>query len=79
MEQPKETEYCGFFVCEYIYVLVTEKWNMRKDAELAKKRERLPLEHRFRAIGEELAGFYLSEALQEKGEYYDAESMKSLK
>jgi len=52
---------------------------MKKDAELAKKRERLPLDHRFRAIGEELAGFYLSEALQEKGEYYDAESMKSLK
>jgi len=49
-----------------------------KSAELAKKRSKLPFEHRFKAIGEELAGFYLSEALSEKGEYYDAESVESV-
>ena len=77
MEQPKGTELCAYFVCEYVHVLVTEKCNL-KSAELAKKRCKLPFEHRFKATGEELAGFYLSEALSEKGEYYVAESMKAL-
>ena len=38
--------------------------------QLARKREKLPLERRFQAIGEELAGFFLREVIPEFGEYH---------
>jgi hypothetical protein len=37
---------------------------------LAKKRCKLPLETRFKAIAEELAGFYLAEVIPDTGEYH---------
>ena len=40
--------------------------------KLARKRNAIPIEDRFKAIGEELAGFFLADVIPKFGEYHYA-------
>jgi hypothetical protein len=40
--------------------------------QLRRKREKLSIEERFKAIGEELAGFFLREVIPPSGEFHYA-------
>ena len=65
-QQPQGSNLCGFYVCEFIRELTTE----RKWAGMSEMREMLEPERRMRGIQEELAGFLMKEVLTEKGEHY---------
>ena len=65
-QQPPGSNLCGFYVCEFIRELTTE----RKTTHLSDMRETLDPKLRVGAIQEELAGFLLREAIDEKGEHY---------
>ena len=65
-QQPPGSNLCGFYVCEFIRELTTE----RRTTHLSEMREKLDPELRVGAIQEELAGFLLREAIDEKGEHY---------
>jgi len=65
-QQPQGTSLCGFYVCEFIRELTTE----RRSIGMRELREWLEPERRVRGIQEELAGFIMKEDLNEKGEHY---------
>ncbi len=65
-QQPPGSNLCGFYVCEFIRELTTE----RRTTNLSDLRETLEPKLRVGAIQEELAGFLLREAIDEKGEHY---------
>ena len=65
-QQPPGSNLCGFYVCEFIRELTTE----RRTTTLSEMREKLDPERRVGAIQEELAGFLLREVIDEKGEHY---------
>ena len=65
-QQPKGTSLCGFYVCEFIRELTTE----RREVGHHGLREWLEPERRVRGIQEELAAFFLKEVIHEKGEHY---------
>ena len=68
LQQPPVTHLCGFYVCEYIRELTSER---RVDSTyIHDLREKLDPEQRIRAIQEELAGFLLKEVIDQKGEHY---------
>ena len=65
-QQPQGTSLYGFYVCEFIRELTTE----RRSIDMRNLREWLEPERRVRGIQEELAGFIMKEVLNEKGEHY---------
>ncbi|KAK1642433.1 hypothetical protein QYE76_060238 [Lolium multiflorum] len=71
-KQPKGSDLCGYYVCEYIHRIVSERANNERNKELRRKREKISIEERFKAIGEELAGFFLREVIPPSGEYHYA-------
>ena len=68
--QPKGTNLCGYYVCEFIWGLTSER--RAQDINLRRNdlRKKLSPEARFRPIQEELAGFLMREVLHPKGEHY---------
>ena len=68
LQQPPGTHLCGFYVCEYIRELTTER--REKDLHIHDLREQLDQEQRVRATQEELAGFLIKEVIDERGEHY---------
>ncbi|XP_071676621.1 uncharacterized protein [Lolium perenne] len=71
-KQPPGTNLCGYYVCEYIHRIVSERANNERNRELRRKREKIGIEERFKAIGDELAGFFLREVIPPSGEYHYA-------
>nr|XP_051230439.1 uncharacterized protein LOC127348454 [Lolium perenne] len=71
-KQPPGTNLCGYYVCEYIHRIVDERANNERNRELRRKREKIGIEERFKAIGDELAGFFLREVIPPSGEYHYA-------
>nr|XP_051196578.1 uncharacterized protein LOC127309906 [Lolium perenne] len=69
-QQPPGTDLCGFFVCEYIRRIVNERTNNERNKELARKRNKLSIDDRFIAIGEELAGFFLRDVIPQLAEHH---------
>nr|XP_051208890.1 uncharacterized protein LOC127326073 [Lolium perenne] len=69
-QQPEGTDLCGFFICEYIRRIVSERTNNERNKELARKRNKLSIDDRFIAIGEELAGFFLRDVIPPFAEYH---------
>ena len=68
LQQPPGTHLCGFYVCEYIRELTSER---RVDSTYIHRLwEKLDPEQRIRAIQEELAGFLLKEVIDKNGEHY---------
>ena len=70
-KQPPGTNLCGYYVCENIRRHTSE----RKASDSVRNttdnlRRRLSPEARFRPIQEELAGFFLREVINPKGEHY---------
>nr|XP_051183984.1 uncharacterized protein LOC127298020 [Lolium perenne] len=72
MRQERGNNLCGYYVCDFIREMA-----VYRDAEdaihhsrMISLRDSLITEARIRAIQEELAGFFLNEALSPKGEYY---------
>ena len=71
MKQPPGTHLCGFYVCEYIRELTSERRVDSRTLHIHELREKLDLEQRIRAIQEELAGFLLKEVIAKKGEHFE--------
>ena len=65
-QQPPGSNLCGFYVCEFIRELTTE----RRTTAFSKIREKIDQELRVGAIQEELAGFLLREVIDERGEHF---------
>jgi len=70
-KQPPGTNLCGYYVCENIRRHTSE----RKASDSVRNatdnlRRRLSPEARFRPIQEELAGFFMREVINPKGEHY---------
>ena len=65
-QQPPGSNLCGFFVCEFIREITTE----RRTISMREMREKLEPERRIRAIQEELAGFLMREVIDERGHHY---------
>ena len=66
LQQPPGSNLCGFYVCEFIRELTTE----RRTTAFSKMREKIDPQLRVGAIQEELAGFLLREVIDERGEHY---------
>ena len=66
LQQPPGSNLCGFYVCEFIRELTSE----RRTTAFSEMREKIDPERRVQAIQEELAGFLLREVIDEKGEHY---------
>ena len=76
LQQPLGTHLCGFYVCEYIRELTSER---RVDSiYIHDLREKLDPEQRIRAIQEEFAGFLLKEVIDERGEYYVEDEKRNM-
>ncbi|KAK1626798.1 hypothetical protein QYE76_001113 [Lolium multiflorum] len=71
-KQAQGTDLYGYYVCEYIHRIVSERVNNERNRELRRKREKISIEERFKAIGEELAGFFLREVIPPSGEFHYA-------
>nr|XP_051199294.1 uncharacterized protein LOC127312784 [Lolium perenne] len=69
-QQPEETNLCGYYVCKFINRIVSERTNNQRNKELARKRDRISIEERFKAIGDELAGFFLRGVIPPFGEFH---------
>ena len=68
LQQPPGTHLCGYYVCEYIRELTSER---KVDSHyIYGLREKLEPDQRIRAIQEELAGFMMKEVLDVHGEHY---------
>ena len=70
-KQPPGTNLCGYYVCENIRRHTSE----RKASDSVRKAtdnlwRRLSPEARFRPIQDELAGFFMREVINPKGEHY---------
>ena len=71
LQQPPGTELCGYYVCEYIRELTTERRPDSRTMHIDELREKLDPKDRIRAIQEELAGFLLKEVIAKKGEHFE--------
>ena len=68
--QPPGTNLCGYYVCEFIRGLTSERRAQDINLRRSDLRDKLDPEARFRPIQEELAGFLMREVLHPKGEHY---------
>ncbi|XP_071683773.1 uncharacterized protein [Lolium perenne] len=66
-QQPQGTNLCGYYVCEYIRMLTTEKNDNRFNVEFM--REKLQPREHLLGIAEEVAGLLMREIIDDKGRF----------
>ena len=68
--QPAGTNLCAYYVCEMIRRYTSERVPSDTNAQRNNLRMMLSPEARFRPIHDELAGFFMREVINPKGEHY---------
>ena len=69
-KQPPGTNICGYYVCENIRRHTSERKAADINVYRNNLRKKLSPEARFRPIQDELAGFFMREVINPKGEHY---------
>lgn len=66
--QPQGTNLCGYFVCEWIRMQISER-RPSTFVELDRLRRDLPYKDRFQPLQEEIAGFLMADVIHPKGKF----------